>query len=245
MIAYFILGIGLFAGILFLAHWYSRANPAAVIKTLKTIVIIVCLFIALFLIFTGRIFLVLAALPLIIPFVLRSKALLSRLKAAVGARTAGQISEVMTRYLRMKLDHDSGEMNGQILTGAHEGSWLSELPLVAIEQLYRVYVVEERKSADLLSAYAERRFADDWQCGEGAKEGDQSGGNQSGSASFNETMDRKTALEILGLDETASGDDIRGAHRKLMQKLHPDHGGNTYLATQINRAKDTLLKGSG
>ena len=239
---YFILGLGLFVGLIFLSHWYSKANPAIVIKTLKTIVLVTGLLIALFLIFTGRIFLVLAALPLLIPFLLRSRALMQRLKAAAGG-TPGKTSQVVTKFLRMVLLHDSGEMDGEVLSGAHEGRRLSELSLVDIEQLYRVYVIEENKSADLLSAYAERRFGSEWLCGEGGNQGDKT--DREGSSFSSASMDRKNALEILGLDEAATEDDIREAHKNLMQKLHPDHGGNNYLATQINRAKDLLLKGAG
>ena len=54
-------------------------------------------------------------------------------------------------------------------------------------------------------------------------------------------MSREEALQVLGLQAEASKDDIVAAHRKLMQKMHPDRGGSDYLAARINEAKKVLL----
>ena len=54
-------------------------------------------------------------------------------------------------------------------------------------------------------------------------------------------MSKREAADILGVDESASEEDIKLAHKRLMQKIHPDRGGTDALAQQINTAKDTLL----
>ncbi len=54
-------------------------------------------------------------------------------------------------------------------------------------------------------------------------------------------MSRAEAIRVLGLEANPSRQQIIDAHRHLMAKIHPDKGGSTYLAQQLNEAKRVLL----
>jgi hypothetical protein len=54
-------------------------------------------------------------------------------------------------------------------------------------------------------------------------------------------MSREEALDILGLEPTASAHEIADAHRRLGERLDPHVGGTHYLSMKINEARDVLL----
>lgn len=55
------------------------------------------------------------------------------------------------------------------------------------------------------------------------------------------SMTRQEASDILGVSAHASQQEILVAYKRLMKKNHPDLGGTTKIAEQINLAKDILL----
>ena len=53
------------------------------------------------------------------------------------------------------------------------------------------------------------------------------------------------AWRVLGLGPGASAEDIKTAHRRIIEQIHPDRGGTDYLAAKVNLARDFLLKRQG
>ncbi|HEV8015257.1 MAG TPA: DnaJ domain-containing protein [Stellaceae bacterium] len=162
------------------------------------------------------------------PLVLRGRTLWRRYRGGATS-AAGKVSEVETEMLRMRLDHDTGAMSGQVRRGAYAGRRIEDLDQPELIALWRQCVAEDEPGARLLETYLDR-LRPDWRKAAG---GGASGGG--------DVMTREQAYAILDLDPGATDEEIKDAHRRLMMKIHPDHGGSTFLAAQINRAKELLL----
>ena len=147
-------------------------------------------------------------------------------------KTAGQKSRVATAILAMELDHDSGKMTGEVLSGPFQGARLEDLNLNDLQSLYKFCEQASDQSLSLLESWLDRskpKWRETWN---GAGKSKNSGTG---------AMSHEEALAVLGLKEGATNDDIKNAHRRLMKDFHPDRGGSDYLAAKINQAKDILL----
>lgn len=143
----------------------------------------------------------------------------------------GQQSEVVTNTLKMTLDHDSGDMEGEILDGPYQDSLLSSLSFEQLQEVYQYCLQHDGEAARLLDSYFQRHFSEQWQQSQQHAGGDQ--------APTDMTIDE--ALDILELDANPSDEDIQKAHKRMMAKFHPDKGGSHYMAVKINQAKELLL----
>lgn len=248
---YLILGVALFIGLVLLARGASGTDPRVLLKTLKWAGLFIGLAIAGYLTVTGRIGLAAMIAAGALPVILRARQI-ARLARSFGGPSPGQSSDVETAYLRMHLDHDTGTLHGTVLDGAYRGKHLDELSLQDLLLLLQECRVDDPQSATVLESYLDRVHGADWRVGQddARRQGDGDGGARGGAwgrgpgpQSGPQTMTRDEAYEILGLQPGTGAEEVRDAHRRLMLKIHPDHGGSTYLAAKINQAKDLLLGG--
>ncbi len=151
-----------------------------------------------------------------------------------GASQAGS-SQVQGLVLRMTLDHASGELEGDVLSGPLAGRALRSLSTDEMRALYAECGARCDRSLRLLESWLDR-YGGDWREHLGP------GTDQPGRA-FG-PMSRDEALRVLGLGPDADDDAVRAAHRRLQARLHPDAGGTDHLAAMVNEARDVLLGAS-
>lgn len=254
--------VGIIFGVLWLLHWFRRTPPAQVARTLRKVGLWAVVGLLVLAVATGRLNPIFAAIGALIPVVLRLLQVaqlvpgIQRLLRSLGlggpglaggagpAGAAGgsasgpaQVSEIRTRFLSMRLEHGSGAMDGEVLDGPFAGRRLSDLGLDELLRMLELYREQDGQSAAVLEAYLDREHGPDWRDREGA-----GGGAAGASASKGGALSESEAWALLGLEPGADETAIRAAHRRLMQKLHPDRGGSDYLAAKINEAKRVLLR---
>jgi DnaJ domain len=224
-----LLGALAVAGLTLVLRWYMRADAAVIARALHYAPAALSGLAGLIALLFGR--------PQF-AFILFSIAavLFGRAKQKVGDVTgdSGKTSVVRTVWLEMELDHDTGNMDGMMQQGPQKGvpfSMMDKDGLLAVQ----IEISGDAESAALFETYLDRvmplwRKNTDTRADEGLR-----------SAPGSSAMSQKEAYDILGLDPGAGPEMIRKAHRRLMQRVHPDLGGSDFLAARINAAKDLLL----
>src|SRR6266851_1756979 len=222
--------------------WFMRANPSTLARMLRPILVVLAgIGIGGLLIFGIRF------LPGLLPelFGLAGVVITALIARAVRSRpsggfsspgSGGQRTEVRTAFLQAWIDHGTGDVGGTVLSGRFSGRTLDGLSDAELLDLH-LDCSGDADSLRILEPYLDRRLGADWR---NARQPPPHGSAPRGPSS---DMTREEALAVLGLAEGASDDDIKAAHRRLIQRMHPDVGGSADLAARINRAKDVLLGG--
>lgn len=246
-----LLGLGLL-----LLRWFVDAEPRAVLKAFKWTGIALVAGVLLLLVASGRLGWALAGVAGLAPWVVRAirvHAMARHLHGFAkffgsvnpgtfgpGAQpSSGRVSSVNTAFLRVTLDHDTGRMSGRVVAGALAGQRLEDLTFEAAMALHRE-VAGDEESMRVLEAWLDRGGPPDWRTRAAGQQRAGTGAGHGGGRPGD--MTRDDAYRVLGLEPGASEADVRQSYRRLMAKMHPDAGGSSYLAAQINRAKDLLLK---
>ena len=138
-----------------------------------------------------------------------------------------------TPYIEVQINLQSGQVSGIIVAGPHEGTSIADLTDENLTELEKFYKDKDTRSYYLIRAIRHRSRPENQQSSNKQQEGSHFNAHQ---------PNLEEALQILGLPANPTKEDVIKAHRSLMQKLHPDRGGNDYLASQINNAKEIILK---
>jgi hypothetical protein len=231
---YLLIGCGIAFLLWLLLRSLADAPPKKIIAGAKIAGAGVGILGALFLLVTGRLWSVLALGSAFAPTLMR---FFRSWQIGQGgtAQTQTDDSSVETRLLRMTLDHATGAMDGLVREGPLRGRRLSELGLDALLELLAQARLDDPDSAPLLEAFLDRA-APDWRGHGGA-----ASGNAPPASNPRGGMTRAEAARLLGVAEDADEATIKAAHRRLMMKVHPDHGGTDELAARLNDAKRALL----
>lgn len=235
MVGYLVLGVALAIGLSLILRGLRGASAAQATRWLWQSIAAVSVAVGIYFLATGRpAYAVVPALGVLV-------GLLGWLiDAALGPKKPNS-SQVDTQFLRLTLDHRSGQVTGDIVDGPFAGRRIESLRVDELVELLHYYKRADEPSARLIEAYLDRtsptwrdRYGPDGQPKQDA---------YSHTARPGGPMSKSEALRILGLQLGASADEVRAAHRRRLQEHHPDRGGDPDMAARINQARDVLLEG--
>ena len=212
-------------------RWFLRTPPERVAARLRKVLPTLAILILVLLAATGRLNWLFAFSAALIPAIQRLSQLHNLWRWFKRGGEGMGTSRMRTASLELRIDPATGHLDGQVLRGPWTGHALNALSLHQLGQLLAWLRTEDPASVPLLQAYLDRAWPG-WR--KGASE-------RTGAEATTGPMTREQAYRILGLEPGADRKQIIAAHRRLMQRLHPDRGGSTWLASQVNQAKDLLL----
>jgi len=236
----------LLAAIVYLILRFTKITAEQKKRYLKSAVVAGLFALLAVLVLTGRLNWLLAAAGALLPLLPKAGRLLfglwPRILPYFRRYQQNKHSSMQTPFILLQIDLITGELKGEVLQGRFKGQKLQSLSLQNLLDVLDECKQHDENSVRILMSFLDRAHPGWTARGDAGQGTDQGGRYKKSSSSADINMDIQQARAILGVSENSSKKEIIKAHKRLMQKLHPDRGGSDYLAKQINRAKDLLLQ---
>ena len=218
----------------YLAYNFKRIQADKQKQLIRNLLLFIVVLGLILLTVTGRLNWLIALVAAIIPLLPKLFSSLMRIMPGllILLRNIQSVrsAKIVTDFLKISISRSTGEIKGQVLKGRFKGRMLSAMNKQELLSLLEICLQQDKESAASLMAYL-NHYHQGWNEGKShSAQGFESG-----------AMTPAEARDILAVKEKAERKDIIQAHRKLMQKMHPDRGGSDYLAAKINQAKNVLL----
>lgn len=140
---------------------------------------------------------------------------------------SGGNAQFKTEHLDVQVAVQQGRVRGEVIKGLYAGQRIEDLSDEQLAELEEQYRERDKKSYYIIRVARHRSGSADHE--------------STPPPSFADPA-HEEALQILGLTGEPTRDQVIGAHRRLINKIHPDRGGSDFLAARVNQAKDVLLK---
>ncbi|MHC8494106.1 J domain-containing protein [Thalassospira sp. SM2505] len=220
-----LIGIALFVGVGFFIRWMSEAEPKDVRKVGLFLIVGLLILLALWLLLTGKIAAMSAALAVTSPFLVRMMKLgylwplfrrvfaYSRRRArpgnmggsSNGSAGSGRTSEIRTEILHMLLDLETGQMKGSVISGTYAGADLDSLGVDDLQLLFVDCCYATDQSQTVLEAYLERRPDcrgwQEWSRNDTGSQDAHSGGNDRNNGDRNHGNSRSKSAADMSAEE--------------------------------------------